>query len=125
MAPLRVEDVFPLAKKAADGSAETMAVMQVGADLLLRACYAPVHFQHRMQLLDAHKQPLSIATPPTPASSACNSARTGSNEGKEGNKFGWGVPDGQGAVREQVGVICHVYTHTAYNNRHTYTPYTN
>jgi len=79
----RVEDVFPMAS----ADLETMVVMQAGADLLLRTCYAPVHFQHRMQMLDAAKQPITVA--PTPTTAPTNAPQL--------NKFGWEVPGGVAA----------------------------
>jgi diaminopimelate decarboxylase len=40
-----------------------LATVHAGADLLLRTCYCPEKFPHRLVLLDAHKQPLNTTTP--------------------------------------------------------------
>jgi diaminopimelate decarboxylase len=50
------------AAAAAVAQKPVMAVVQAGADLLLRTCYAPEKFPHRLAFLNSHKQPLHVVT---------------------------------------------------------------
>jgi len=69
----RVEEVVEqqALRVPAGGKRSVTAVVQAGADLLLRTAYCPDKFPHRLVLLDAHKQVLtSSETPVTSTSEA-------------------------------------------------------
>jgi hypothetical protein len=73
----RVEECRELSALApvADANAPkpVLAVVQAGADLMLRTAYCPEKFPHRLALLDAHKQPLVCGTVAAPTSVTADS----------------------------------------------------